>query len=307
MTPDQYTIQELFLDVGDGHQIYVHDWGQKSAKTPIVLLHGGPGNGSKNSDKAKFDPDQQRVIFFDQRGSGKSLPYGSLNNNTTQDLVEDIEKIADKLSLDKFVITGGSWGACLALVYGIAHPERLAGIIIQGVFSGSHADIEWLDKGRFREFFPDAWDKYLQVTPKEHRNNPSAYHFKRALGDDPAAAKESAHAYESLEVSLLKLDGRISAPDFEEYDPTTITTEIHYVANNCFMPDNYVLENAKKLTMPVWIIQGRYDMVCRPITSYQLDQELPNSKLIWTIDGHLAEHEASNILRIANRHLTGVL
>lgn len=307
MTPDKFTIQELYLDVGDGHQIYVQDWGQKAAKKPIVLLHGGPGNGSKNSEKAKFDPENQRVIFFDQRGSGKSLPYGSLKNNTTQDLVSDINKIADKLGIEKFVIAGGSWGACLALVYGIAHPDRLSGMVIQGVFTGSHDDIKWLDQGRFREFFPDAWDRYLEATPSEHHDNPSAYHFKRALGDDPVAAKASSFAYESLELSLLKLDGRINTTDFEDYDPSIIHTEIHYVANKCFLPDNYVLDNAKKLTMPVWIIQGRYDMVCRPITSYQLDQKLPNSKLIWTIDGHLAEHEASNILRIANRHLTGVL
>lgn len=307
MTPDEHTIQEFFIDVGDGHQVYVHDWGKKTAKIPIILLHGGPGNGCDDRDKRKFDPTTQRVIFFDQRGSGKSLPTGSLQNNTTQDLVEDIEKIANRLSIKRFVLTGGSWGSCLALVYAIARPERVAGMVIQGVFAGSHDEIDWLDHGRFREFFPDAWDKYLEATPEKHRNDPSAYHFKRALGDDIEAAKESAFAYENLELSLLKLDGRINTTKYEEYDLTKIRTEIHYVSNQCFLPENYVLDNAHKLTMPVWIVQGRYDMVCRPITAYLLDQKIPDSKLIWTINGHLAEHEASNVLHIANRFLTGVL
>ncbi len=307
MTPDEFTNQEFFLDVGYGHQIYVHDWGKQEVKTPIIFLHGGPGNGCDNRDKRKFDPKKQRVIFFDQRGSGKSIPFGSLLNNTTQHSVADIEKIIRHLQLERIVITGGSWGSCLALVYAIEHPERLAGMVIQGVFSGSHDDINWLSKGRFREFFPDAWDKYLAATPKEHRQNPSAYHFKRALGDDTEAAKVSAYAYQNLELSLIKLDNRLIPEDYTTYDPTKIQMEIYYVTNNCFLPDNFVLKNAAKLSMPVWIVQGRYDMVCRPITAYKLHQKLPSSELIWTINGHLAEHEASNILHLANRYLTGAL
>lgn len=215
--------------------------------------------------------------------------------------------ILDRLDLKKIVLTGGSWGACLALVYGITHPERVAGMVIQGVFAGAYDEIDWLDKGRFREFFPDSWDKYLMATPAKYRDDPSAYHFKRALGDDLEAAKESAFAYESLELSLLKLDGRINSTKYEEYDLSTIRTEIHYLQNKCFLPDNFVVDNAAKLTMPVWIVQGRYDMVCRPITAYSLAQKIPNCELIWTINGHLAEHEASNILHIANRYLTEVL
>lgn len=307
MTPDQYTVQEFFIDVGNNHQLYVQEWGSKAAKIPIVLLHGGPGNGCDDRDKIKFDPGVQRVIFFDQRGCGKSIPLGSLENNTTQDLVEDIEKIAKHLGLDKFILTGGSWGACLALVYGIAYPQRLAGMVIQGVFTGTHDDINWLDKGGFRDFFPDAWDSYLEATPQEYRNDPSSYHFKRALGDDQEAAKSSAYAYESLERSILRLDDRLSLKDYETYDPSVIRTEIHYVSNNCFLPDGYVMKHASKLTMPVWIVQGRYDMVCRPISAYLLHQKLPKSRLIWTINGHLAEHEATNILNLAHLQLQGEL
>src|SRR4051812_19735118 len=129
MTPDQHTNQELMLAVGDGHELYIQDWGNSTAKTPIINLHGGPGSGSANRYRKYFDPNKQRVIFFDQRGAGKSTPFGSLEHNTTQDLVEDIEKIAQKLELDTFVLAGGSWGSTLALAYGIAYPKRVAGMV----------------------------------------------------------------------------------------------------------------------------------------------------------------------------------
>src|SRR5437660_4081085 len=129
MTPDEHTNQELFLDVGDGHRIYVQDWGKQNAEIPIIFLHGGPGNGCDNRDRRKFYADKQRVIFFDQRGSGKSTPAASLEHNTTPELIEDINKIADHLQLDKFVLTGGSWGSCLALAYGVTHPERVSGMV----------------------------------------------------------------------------------------------------------------------------------------------------------------------------------
>ncbi len=307
MTPDEHTNQEFFLDVGDGHQLYVHDWGNPAAEIPIVFLHGGPGNGCADRHKSTFDPFKQRVIFHDQRGAGKSLPLGSLENNTTPHLVGDIEKIAQRLALDTFVITGGSWGSTLALAYGIEHPKRLVGMVIQGVFMGTHDDINWLDQGRFREFFPDAWERYLAATPREHQADPSAYHFKRALDSDEQAAKASAYVYGNLESSLVKLDDRFQPKDFETYDPIGTRIEIHYIANHCFMPDRHILKNAGKLTMPVWIVQGRYDMVCRPAAAYELHQQLPKSKFTWTINGHLAEHEAANILSLAHQHFTGDL
>ena len=109
MNPDEHTIREFFLDVGNGHELYVQDWGNPHAKHPIIYLHGGPGSGVRDSSKDPFDPHTQRVVFFDQRGAGKSLPKGSLQNNTTADLVEDIEKLATRLKLKQFILTGGSW------------------------------------------------------------------------------------------------------------------------------------------------------------------------------------------------------
>ena len=307
MTPDDYTNQEFFIDVGHGHQLYVQDWGKPDARVPIIFLHGGPGGGCSDRHKGRFDPKEQRVIFFDQRGGGKSLPTSSLEHNTTPDLVTDIQKIADHLGLKKFIVSGGSWGSCLALTYAIKHPERLAGLVIHGVFTASQAEIDWLEHGRFQDFFPDAWDRYLAATPKSHHKNPSGYHFQRALGQDAAAAKQSAYAYECLESALLKLDDHFTPPEYSTYEPTGIITEIYYLANRCFMPDNFILNNAHLINVPVWIVQGRYDVVCPPITTHKLHQKLPNSRLVYTINGHKAEHEAHNLLRLAQLQLSGDL
>jgi proline iminopeptidase len=298
MTPDKYTLAESMFDVGDGHQLYVHDWGNRAAVKPIVFLHGGPGGSAKDAYKANFDPTKQRVIFFDQRGCGRSLPLGSLDYNTTDDLVEDIEKIANHLSLKTFIVTGGSWGSCLALAYSLAHPERVAALVLNGLFTGSQTEIDWLDSGKFQTFFPDVWAQYLAGTPPEYRAEPSKYHFARILGPDEAAAKQSAYAYEQLEGSLIRLDDRFTMESFDTYEPAGLRLETHYLTNRCFMPDNFILDNAARLKMPVWLVQGRYDMVCPPITAYQLHNAIANSQLIWTINGHKAEHEAATILQL---------
>jgi proline iminopeptidase len=304
MTPDEHTYQEFFLDVGDGHQIYVQDWGNKDAEVPILFLHGGPGNGVSESDKEKFDPNAQRIIFHDQRGSGKSLPTGSLESNTSQDLVGDVEKIAQRLNLGKFILTGGSWGSTLALLYGISHPERVAGIVIDGVFTATPVEISWVDRGGWSVFFPDVWEEYQRTVPKSYRSDPSKYHFEHALGSDPETAKKSSYAYLAMESAILKLDQKYTPDPYEKFEPGGGKIEIHYLANNCFLDDNYILKNANKLTMPVYLIQGRYDMVCPPQTAYDLHKALPNSELIWTINGHLKQHEAKNILNILLKQLT---
>lgn len=298
MTPDAHTIRETFLEVGDGHTLYIHDWGNKDATTPIIFLHGGPGYHTTDRNKATYDPTKQRVIFFDQRGCGKSVPYGSLEHNTTQDLVEDIEKIADHLELKTFVVTGHSWGSTLALAYALAHPERVKSMVLSGIFTGSHAEIDWIDNGHFRTFYPEAWGRYLLATPKSHHADPTAYHYKRVMGNDADAARESAYAYQTLEGSVLRLDDRYAPEDPAEFDPAGVRMEMHYLHERCFMPDRFVLDNAHKLTMPVWLVHGRYDMVCPPIAAYDLSRRLPNCQLMWAISGHSREHENQNLMRL---------
>jgi proline iminopeptidase len=297
MTPDKFTISEKFLDVSDGHQLYVYEWGNPKATTKIICLHGGPGGGIKDRHKGSFDPEIHHVIFFDQRGCGKSLPSGSREHNTTQKLIEDITKIADTYGFEQFVVRGNSWGSCLALAYALAEPKRVKALVIGGVFTGNKSEIDWLDKGGFKVTFPDVWQTYLDATPKNHQDNPTEYHTKRALGEDPIAAKESAYTYDCLEGAIMSLDDTFTPDDFEKYDPAGMQIEMYYLHNGCFMPDRYILDNAHKLTMPIYIVQGRYDTVCPPVTAYELSHKAPNTKLIWTIANHRGEHEDNNLFR----------
>ncbi len=299
MNPDQYTNKEFYLDVGDGHQLYVHDWGNPKG-LPILHLHGGPGSGTSDSAKRNFDPSVHRVIFHDQRGAGKSLPYGSLANNTAADLVEDIEKIAKHLGLDTFVIHGGSWGSTLALAYSLKYPQRIKALVLFGIWTGAQAEIDYIEKGRFATHFPDVWQTYLEATPESHRSNPGKYHLSRILGDDEQAARESAITHLNMEGGIVRLDDRFSPNDPSDpmFDYTFVKIEAHYLVNHCFMPDRYIMDRAHKLDMPVWLVQGRYDMVCPPAAAYELHQKLPNSKLIWTIGGHIgSDRETNTVMR----------
>jgi proline iminopeptidase len=298
MTADEFTNQELMLDVGDGHTLYVHDWGNPKAKTPIVFLHGGPGSGNSDRYKLRFDPTQHRVIFHDQRGTGHSTPYGSLQHNTTQDLVEDIETIATRLKLNKFTLTGSSWGSTLALMYALKYPKRISQLIINGVFTASKSEIDWFEQGYFRIFYPDYWQKFVASAPKIHQKSPATYHIKRILGGNEAEAASSAQSYSELESSLMSIDERPHLDPSGEFDPVPTKIEVHYIQNRCFMPsERYIMQQAHTLTMPVWIVQGRYDMVCPPVTAHELHQRIAGSQLIWTMAGHGNDRSNYDVMR----------
>jgi proline iminopeptidase len=303
MTPDEHTNQELMLDAGDGHQLYVHDWGNKDAALPILFLQGGPGGATSDKKKMLFDPLKQRVIFHDQRGAGKSVPYGSLEHNTTAELVSDIIKILNNFGIKQSILVGGSWGSTLALCFAIAHPDRVAGMVLDGIWTSTKAENAWLDQGGFKTFFPDAWDAYCATVPTEHQANPSGYHFPRILSNDLEVSKVSTMAYTALEASAISLDDRHAPQDPNTYDPTGVRIEVHYLANGCFIAENHILDNASKLTMPVALVQGRYDMVCPPETAYKLNQLLPNSQLHFTTSGHYAEHESWSLIKLLVKQL----
>jgi proline iminopeptidase len=304
MNKDKYTNREFHLEVDGSHMLYVQDWGNIDAKVPILSLHGGPGGQSKDSHKGTYDPTKQRVIFFDQRGCGQSLPLGSLKNNTTADLVNDITTIADELGVKKFILTGRSWGSCLALAYAIKHPNRVHAMVLSGIFTGSYDEIQWMGQGRFQQFYPDAWRQYLDRTPSQHHDDPSKYHFEKALHGTKDEQKKSAFAYESLVAAVVRLDDRGYTTNFEEYDPSKIRIEIHYMKQNCFMPDKYILAHANSLNMPITVVQGRYDMVCPPKTAFILNESMPDSSLYTTLSGHVGEHEDLQLITQALAHLT---
>ncbi len=303
MTPDKFTNKEFFIEVGEGHQLYAHDWGNPQG-LPIIFLHGGPGSVVKDGHKVAFDPERHHVIFFDQRGCGKSLPYGSIEHNTTADLLDDINKIADHVGFKQFIPFGGSWGSTLALAYAIKYPKRVKSLVISGIFTASKQGVDWIVNGGFRTHFPEAWDEYLESVPKSHRKNPSAWHVANILGTDEQLAHSSALALSELEYKIMSLDDRFLPINPATFDQAGTKIFAHYIANDFFMPDRYILDNAHKLTMPVWIVHGRYDMDCPPVTAYELNKKLPNSNLIWTVSNHKNEHETASVLRTILMHLS---
>ncbi len=296
MNPDQHTNKEFFLDVGDGHQLYVHDWGNPKG-LPIILIMGGPGGQVKDKHKDVFDPAKHHVVFYDQRGCGKSLPYGSLEHNTTGDLIKDIDKIADAVKFEQFIPYGTSWGSTLALAYAIKYPERVSHVVVGAIFTVSKWESDWISKGGPRTHFPEVWEDYLARTPQPHHKDPSAWHMANILGSDEQLARSSAIALSELELRVMSLDDRFTPIDPETFDPTGTKIFAHFMSNDFFMPDRYILDNAHKLTMPVWMVHGRYDFDCPPVTAYELDKALPNSHLIWTISNHRTERETYSVLR----------
>lgn len=304
MNEDQYTNKVFMLPVTHGHELWVHDWGNKDAETVFFFLHGGPGSSCRDKHKFAFDPMTQRVIFHDQRGSGQSVPAGKWHHNNTQELAADITAIADHLGVKKFVITGGSWGSTLALYYALENPKRISAIVVSGVFTASQQEIDWLDKGLFRTHFPDAWDRYTTTVPVEHKNDPSAYHMANAFGNDETKAFAAARAYGDLEAAVISLNDFHAPTPETETDLSGSLIEMRYLAKRCFLPDRYILDNAHKLTMPVYIVQGRYDFVCPPKTAYELSKVASDTHLTFVQAGHSAEHETVTALSLIYRQLT---
>lgn len=303
MTDDIYTNQNFMFDVGDGHQIHVVDWGNQNAKTPFIFLHGGPGSKIKDHQKQPFDPAKHRVIFFDQRGCGESTPYGELEHNTTADLISDITKLADHLSIKTFNLYGYSWGSTLALCYAIQNPARVQNLIIGGVYSGANDSSDHF--AHLQTFFPDIYAQTLQEVsnhlpsaPEDH-STLANYLQTTALEGTPEEQKRACHILETVEFAIASYDSDLRTPEpYEDFDPAPARLEAHYIKNNCFLPEeNCILSHAKDIKAPVYIVQGRSDLVCPSKFAYQLSQKLPNGKLYWANSNHWSERELISIFR----------
>ena len=284
LSKDEHTIAEHRIKTADGyHKLYVQEWGNPDG-VPIVYLYGGPGAGCSDGHKQPYDPAKHYVIFFDQRGCGRSEPIPSLKNNDTGRLIEDINAVADKLGLKTFSLNGGSWGSTLALCYAIAHPKRVESMVLRGVFLATKAEIDYFEKGGYKQFFPEAYEFLAEDVPEAHKDNPGRYHRKQFIEKKSA---KSAYRYTEAEMDVLKLDSHYVPPEFtEDYDITYGTVITHYMNNGCFIEEGHILKNSAKLTMPIHIVHGRYDMICLPINAYSLHKALPDSTLHWTMAGH---------------------
>jgi proline iminopeptidase len=281
------------LKVSDLHSIYFEEAGNPQGK-PIVFVHGGPGGGVDPSMRRYFDPKVWRVILFDQRGCGKSNPFSEIKENTTWDLVSDMEKLRLELGIGKWSVFGGSWGSTLALTYAISHPDKVKELILRGIFLLRKKEIDWFYQEGASYIFPDAWDKYLEAIPADERGDLVTAFYKRLTSPDKAVRTKAAKAWSIWEGSTSKL---YMDPTFierfagDEFADAFARIECHYFVNKGFFPeDGWILKNIDKIRhIPAWIIQGRYDVVCPSISAHELHKAWPESKLFIIPDaGHSA-------------------
>jgi proline iminopeptidase len=273
------------LTVSNIHTIGWMTFGNPKGK-PVFVLHGGPGFGSYPRLTQYFDPTKFFVVLHDQRGAGQSRPTGEIRENTTPDLVEDIERLRKHLGIEgKILLFGGSWGSTLALAYAEAHPERVAGMVLRGIFLGTRAELESVYGGAAtRLFFPDALEEMLASLPddrKEFTPETLSSIFEGPPSDTRDRVALAWTRY-CLRLCLLHTPEEMLADPFGMADPIHASRiDTYYASNGFFLEEGQLLANAKKiLDIPVTIINGRYDMICPPASAYRLHKALPQSKLV---------------------------
>jgi len=256
------------------------------------VVHGGPGGGCADYYRQYFDPKAYRIIMFDQRGAGKSLPAASLEDNTTQHLVSDIEVLRKHLNIDRWVVFGGSWGSTLSLVYTEIYPERVKALILRGIFCVRRKELIWFYQEGASFLFPDAWEKFIEPIPAVERFDlMSAYHT-RLTGTNEVEKLKCAKAWSVWEMTTSKLyvsPDLIKKEDDDEFCLKLARIEVHYFVNGGFLKeDGEILKNAGKLKgIPGVIVQGRYDIVCPMTSAWELHKAWPESELIVVPDaGH---------------------
>jgi proline iminopeptidase len=271
------------LKVSPIHELYYEQCGDPTGK-PAVFLHGGPGGGISPDYRRYFDPEIYRVVLFDQRGSGKSTPHASLEDNTTWHLVEDIERLREHLQISQWQVFGGSWGSTLALAYAETHPDRVRELVLRGIFLCRPKEIRWFYQEGASALFPDVWEEYLKVIPEAERGDMvSAYH-RRLTSDDDSVRVEAARAWSIWEGSTSKLffdPSSIEKFADPEFALAFARIECHYFMNNSFFKsDNYLIENVGRIrAIPSVIVQGRYDVVCPLTSAWDLHRAWPEAQL----------------------------
>lgn len=272
-----------YLEVGANHRLYWEESGNPQG-IPIIFLHGGPGSGTNGSHRSFFDPKKYRILLFDQRGSGKSMPHASLVENTTWHLVEDLEKLRHFFKIEKWIVFGGSWGSTLALAYAETHPERVKALILRGIFLGRKKEIHWFYQFGAHHFFREEWEKYISLIPKEERGDLVKAYYQRLTAENPQLRKQAAFAWSAWEGANLRLyfDSQLSNQFTEDFHADALARiECHYFLNNCFFKtENWLIENVHSLRkIPAVIIHGRYDLVCPFENAWELHQAWPEAHL----------------------------
>ena len=289
--PPRDAYQQGKLQVSALHTIHFEESGNPQGK-PIVVLHGGPGGGCPDYYRQYFNPEKWRLIMFDQRGCGKSTPHAELRENTTWDLVGDIEKLRKHLGIDKWVVFGGSWGSTLSLAYSQTHPQRCTGLILRGIFMLRQQELHWFYQEGASNIFPDAWEEYLKPIPPEERDNLLTAYYQRLTSEDKKIRLEAAKAWSIWEASTSKLflDKQLMQTFGESaFADAFARIECHYFVNKGFFEqEDQLLLNVDKIRhIPAVIVQGRYDVVCPMISAWELHKVWSEAEFIVVPDaGH---------------------
>ena len=273
---------QRMMDVGDGHRIYVEQCGRPDGM-PVIVLHGGPGGGCSPAMRRYFDPSHYRVILFDQRGCGRSRPHASVEANTTWHLVADIERIRTALDIDRLAVFGGSWGATLALIYAQAHPGQVRHLILRGIFLMTQAELQWFYGGGAGRFWPDVWRRFTDPIPEQERDDLIAAYHRRLFSGDLMEETRFARTWAGWENTLASIDNEGPGGDSpSEYARAFARLENHYFTHAGFLDnDGQILADAGKLAdISGTIVQGRYDMICPPISAHALHAAWKGSRLV---------------------------
>ncbi|MEM9095888.1 MAG: prolyl aminopeptidase [Pseudomonadota bacterium] len=271
------------LQVSERHNLYAEQVGRADGR-PVVVLHGGPGGGCSPAMRRFFNPDVFRAVLFDQRGCGRSRPAASVEENTSWDLVDDIERLREKLDIPRWTVFGGSWGATLALLYAQKHPERVEALVLRGVFLLRRREIDWFYNGGAAHFWPELWKAFCAPIPEEERHDMVAAYHKRLMGDDMAQQLVCARAWSRWEgaTAAFRPDpGRLASFENDAHARAFARIENHYFQNGGFLErDDQILAHADRLRgIPGVIVQGRYDMICPPTSAHALHAAWPDSRL----------------------------
>ncbi|PXY32847.1 prolyl aminopeptidase [Prauserella muralis] len=275
------------LDVGDGNRLYWECSGNPDG-TPAVVLHGGPGSGSAPLTRRLFDPAAYRIVLFDQRGAGRSIPHVSdpaadLAVNTTWHLVADLERLREHLGIERWLLLGGSWGATLALAYAETHPGRVSGLVLRGVFTARRRELDWLYQNGAGHLFPEEWARYLAPVPEDERHDLLGAYQRLVEHPDPGVRQRAAVAWSAWEgaiVSVVPQEGYRAGYGTPRFAVPFARIALHYFTHGAWLEEGRLITEAGKLAgIPGRIVQGRYDLVCPPATAYELHQAWPGSEL----------------------------
>lgn len=280
------------LQVSGGHELYIEQAGNPQG-IPVLVVHGGPGSGCDEQDRRFFDAERYHIILFDQRGSGRSTPLAALHENTTPDLLADVEQVRLLLGVDRWLLFGGSWGATLSLLYAQMHPQRVLGLIVRGTFLCRREDFLWFYQSGASRVFPDYWKDFIAIIPPEEQGDLLAAYYRRLTSDNELVQIQAAKAWACWDARCATLNPNPALVDCVSHPHKAISLAriaCHYFMHDIFMGPNQVIANADRLKgIPGIIVHGRYDMQCPLDNAFALHEAWPDASLVILRDaGHAA-------------------